>query len=66
MAASGEAVRNPQPMPEDRDVVLDLFRKGDYTKIKRYSIRQMGANYLVDLIYDTKAVQLLRKLLGRA
>ena len=66
VAASGEAVRNPQPMPEDRDVVLDLFRKGDYAKIKRYSIRQMGANYLVDLIYDTKAVQLLRKLLGRA
>lgn len=66
VAAWGEAVRNPQPMPADRDIVLSLFREGNYAKIKRYCIRQMGANYLVDLIYDTKAVQLLRKILGRA
>ena len=66
VAAWGEAVRNPQPMPADRAEVLAQFREGDYAKIKRYSIKQMGVNYLIDLIYDTKAVQLLRKLLGRA
>lgn len=66
VAPGGEAIRTPQPMPADRDLVLDMFREGDYVKIKRYCIRQMGSSYLVDLIYDTAAVQLLRKLLGRA
>ena len=66
VAAAGEAVRTPQPKPADREQVLALFREGDYKKIKSYCVRQMGTNYLVDLIYDTAPVQLLRKLLGRA
>lgn len=66
VAAWGEAVRMSQPMPEDREYILGLFRACDYAKIKRYCIRQMGTTYLVDLIYDTKAVQLLRRILGRS
>lgn len=66
ISASGEAVRTPQPKPADRDLVLKMFREGDYAKIKRYCIRQMGTYYLIDLVYDTRPVQLLRKLLGRA
>lgn len=66
VAAAGEAVRTPQPMPDDREQVLALFREGDYKKIKGYCVRQMGTGYLVDLVYDTAPVQLLRKLLGRA
>ena len=61
----GAAVRAPQSMPEDRDVVLALFRDGDYKAVKRYGIRQMGAAYLVDLVYDTKPIKLLRRILGR-
>ena len=63
----GAAVRAPQPMPEDRDTVLALFRAGDYAAIKRYCIRQMGVhNYLIDSVWDTPPVRLLRKLLGKA
>lgn len=66
VAPGGEAIRMSQPMPPDRDVILSMFREGDYGKIKRYCIRQMGTMYLVDLIYDTAPVQFLRHLLGRA
>ncbi len=61
----GAAVRAPQPMPEDRSVVLQMFRAGDYAKIKRYCVRQMGFEYVYDLVCDTPPVKLLRRLLGR-
>ena len=62
----GAAVRAPQPMPADRDVVLALFRAGDYTAIKRYCIRQMGLRtYLIDRIWDTPLIRLLRRALKR-
>lgn len=61
----GAAVRAPQPMPADRDTVLEMFRAGDYAKIKRYCIKQMGLTYVVDLIYDTAVIKAVRKLLGR-
>lgn len=66
VAAAGEAVRTPQPKPSDRETVLALFREGDYAKVKKYCVHQMGTGYIVDRIYDTAPVQLLRKLLGRA
>lgn len=53
-------------MPNDRETALELFRAGDYTKIRRYCIKQMGTLYLVDRVYDTAPVRLLRKLLGKA
>ena len=56
---------NPQPMPGDRDELLAKFHRCDYAQIKRYRIKQMSVNHLVDPIFDTQAVQLLRKLLGR-
>ena len=61
----GAAVRAPQPMPDDRATVLEMFRAGDYAKIKRYCVRQMGLQYVIDLVYDTAPVKMLRKLLGR-
>jgi coenzyme F420-reducing hydrogenase beta subunit len=61
----GAAVRAPQPMPEDRSTVLQMFRAGDYAKIKRYCVRQMGFEYVYDLVCDTPPVKLLRRLLGR-
>lgn len=58
----GAAVRAPQPTPPDRDTVLALFRAGDYAAIKRYCIRQMRPhNYLIDRIWDTAPVRLLRR-----
>ena len=61
----GAAVRAPQPMPQDREHILELFRAGDYAAVKRYCIHQMGTAYLVDLVYDRAPVRLLRRLLGR-
>ena len=62
----GAAVRAPQPMPADRDTILALFRAGDYAAIKRYCIRQMGLPaYLIDRIWDTPPIRLLRRALGR-
>lgn len=53
-------------MPADRETVLKLFRAGDYAKIRQYCVKQMGTLYLVDRVYDTAPVRLLRKLLGKA
>ena len=66
VAAAGEAICAPQPMPADRETVLKLFRAGDYAKIRQYCVKQMGTLYLVDRVYDTAPVRLLRKLLGKA
>ena len=63
----GAVVREAQPMPEDRDTVLALFRAGDYAAIKRYCIRKMGIhNYLINRFSSTAPIRFLRKLLSRS
>lgn len=48
----GDSLKNPSPVPADREEVQNLFRTGDFAKLARYAKQQQGSSYYKSILKE--------------